>query len=229
MFKFLVNKVSLEADASGAIFWRDRRVLVVSDLHLEKASFFAEKGTPLPPYDTVETLDRLEILLQIYRPELVISLGDSFHDNRASERIVREHVLRICTLTKKYKWIWITGNHDSKIGSIGGGISMPCFICGPLTFRHQAAVESQNGEISGHFHPRAQIQLRRRRVVGRCFITDSRRLILPAFGAFTGGLDVSHMDIRGLFGNQFDVLFLGPSKVHKFSNSSLVQSRFKKF
>ncbi len=222
-----LNGAVLTADPSGGLFWPERKAVIVADLHFEKGSAFAARGAPLPPYDTNATLDRLAALLQRRQPDQVICLGDSFHDQGAGDRIAAEALDRIRAMTERYDWIWITGNHDPKPDPLWGGRSMVDLVLGPLVLRHQAAagLGSGTGEVSGHFHPKARVKLRGRSASGRCFITDGHRLMLPSFGAFTGGLDVTAPQIRQLFRRRFEILFLGPNKVHRFAHSALIASR----
>jgi DNA ligase-associated metallophosphoesterase len=225
MIDFTLNGSILRADHFGALYWPERRVVVVSDLHLEKGSAFAARGVPLPPYDTAATLGRLEAVLRNHQPEQVICLGDSFHDQGASERIAPHALRRIQLLTVRYGWTWITGNHDPEPAAIWGGNPLADLILGPLAFRHEAIAGVGPGEISGHFHPKARVRLRGRSASGQCFVTDGRRLIMPSFGAFTGGLDVTSSKIQSLFRRKYEVLFLGPEKVHRFPRSALLTSR----
>ena len=225
MLAFTVNGASLLADISGALAWPDRRMVVVSDLHFEKGSFFAARGVPLPPYDTAATLDRLTAVIARHRPETVICLGDNFHDQGASKRIAPALRDRIRNLVSATEWIWITGNHDPEPDPVWGGQSNAEIAVGPLVFRHQAADGSHPGEVSGHFHPKARIRLKGRTASGRCFVTDGSRLLMPAFGAFTGGLDVTSREIRHLFENRFDILFTGPTRVHRFPRTALQTPR----
>jgi uncharacterized protein len=225
MIEFTLNGATLLADTSGALFWPDRRVLIVSDLHFEKGSAFAARGVPLPPYDTAATLGRLEDALRRHQPEQVICLGDSFHDQGATDRVSEATLRRIQDLTSTYEWVWITGNHDPEPNAIWGGCTAPDLTLGPLVLRHEAAAGLGTGEISGHFHPKARVKLRGRSVSGQCFVTDGARLMMPSLGAFTGGLDVTSPEIRNLFRQRFDVLFLGPEKVHRFPSSALMASR----
>jgi uncharacterized protein len=225
MINFTVNGAALVADPSGAIYWPDRGLVVVSDLHFEKASAYAARGVPLPPYDTAATLDRLTAVLDRHRPERVISLGDSFHDQDAPHRVPLEALERIRGLAAAYDWIWITGNHDPAPDLAWGGRSMAEMVLGPLVFRHEAAAGPGIGEVSGHYHPKARVRLRGRSASGKCFVTDGVRLMMPSFGAFTGGLDVTATEIRCLFRRQFEVLFLGPEKLHRFPNTALLVSR----
>jgi uncharacterized protein len=225
MIDFTLNGATLRADRFGALYWPERRVVVVSDLHFEKGSAFAARGVPLPPYDTAATLDRLEAVLRNHQPEQVICLGDSFHDQGASERIAPDALRRIQLLTPRYDWTWITGNHDPEPAAIWGGSALADIILGPLVFRHEAVAGAGPGEISGHYHAKARVRLRGRSASGQCFVTDGRRLMMPSFGAFTGGLDVTSPEIRSLFQRKFEVLFLGPEKVHRFPSSALLTSR----
>lgn len=222
---FTLNGVTLLADSSGALIWPERRTLIVSDLHFEKGSAFAARGVPLPPYDTAATLDRLGAVLEQHQPERVISLGDGFHDQAAPRRVSEEALARIQKLTSAVDLTWITGNHDPAPDPIWGGKIAADIVLGPLVFRHEAATGPGTGEVSGHFHPRARVKLRGKTASGRCFVTDGVRLMLPSFGAFTGGLDVTQPEIKALFRRRFEVLFLGPAKVYRFPSTSLIRSR----
>jgi DNA ligase-associated metallophosphoesterase len=225
MMDLVLNGTDLAADPSGALFWPERRVLVVSDLHFEKGSAFAARGVPLPPYDTAATLDRLEETLARHQPETVICLGDSFHDQWAPERVSDAALARIRDLAARHDWIWIAGNHDPEPDPLWGGRTMPEIVLGPLIFRHEAAEAEAIGEISGHFHPKARVRLRGRSVSGQCFITDGRRLVMPSFGAFTGGLDVTSPEVKRLFRRRFEILFLGPERLYRFPHSALLPTR----
>jgi DNA ligase-associated metallophosphoesterase len=212
---FEFHGAALLADASGALYWPAAETLAVADLHLEKGSAFAVKGTPLPPYDSRETLRRLEVVLRRHRPRRVICLGDSFHDTDGARRLAEDEVDTLRGLTAAHEWIWITGNHDPDPPPGLGGIAAPEFRSDTLVFRHEAARKAA-GEISGHYHPKASISVRNRRVGGRCFVTDGARLILPAFGAYAGGLDVRDAAIETLFGREYTVFILGRARVHRF-------------
>jgi len=226
-----VNGASLLADASGALIWPQRRAVLVADLHLEKGPSFAARGRLLPPYDTAATLMRLEEVLTRHDAKAVFCLGDSFHDAAAGERLSGADRARITSLTGRCDWTWICGNHDPAPPADWGGKVAEEVTLGPLTFRHQA-VGSKNhrvggeggagGEVSGHFHPKAALRRRHKRITGRCFITDGRRLILPAFGAYTGGLNVLDPAIAGLFPKGFQVLLMGRAGIFSFPSAALV-------
>ena len=195
----LVANVTLVADPAGALYWPDERLLAVADLHLEKGSAFASRGVLLPPYDTASTLARLGCLIERYGPHLVIALGDSFHDRGGFARMHDDDRLVLRTLQRSRDWVWIAGNHDPKpVGNIDGRFAASLAI-GPLTFRHQPSVASSDGEIAGHLHPLARIVRRGRAIRRRCFAGDGRRLVMPAFGAFAGGLNVRDRAITALF------------------------------
>ena len=217
-----VNGALLLPDLSGALFWPTQATLVVSDLHLEKASSLAAAGHLLPPYDTADTLHHLEGAISRFRPERVISLGDSFHDVEAAAQLGRAEAARIQALTSGRNWIWICGNHDPNPPQDWGGEVLPELILGPLVFRHEALVQGPwAGEISGHYHPKASVRVRARRLTARCFVTDGQRLILPAFGAFTGGLDVLSPAISRHFDSSFVAHLLGRDRIFAFPSTAL--------
>jgi len=223
--KIRVNGVELTADLSGALYWPNRRILAVADLHLEKGSAFAERGQLLPPYDTAATLQALAEAIARYRPARIICLGDSFHDGGAAGRLSTGDADRLRRLTAAHDWIWICGNHDPAPPQDWGGRVEAEATLGALTFRHQAEVLRPAGEISGHYHPKASVRLRARRAAGRCFVSDGHRLILPAFGAYTGGLDVLDPAVTGLFPRGFDVHLLGRGGVYAFPRKALAPIR----
>src|SRR3546814_210063 len=201
--RLLVNGVALQADVSGALLWPERRLAVVADLHFEKSTAFAARGRLLPPYDTAATLDKLEDVIVRHEVERIICLGDSFHDRGAAQRLDPLQAARLKGLLARLEWTWIAGNHDPAPPADWGGRVAAEVTLGALTFRHEAEPAARGGEVSGHFHPKASVSLRGRRITAPCFVTDGRRLILPAFGAFTGGLDVLDPAIGGLFAKGF--------------------------
>jgi len=172
----------------GALWWAAQKTLIVSDLHLEKGSSFAALGQMLPPYDTRATLAIVEALMDELTPERVISLGDSFHDRKAEMRMAPEDAERVKALTAKADWIWVEGNHDPDPPEDLGGRACKVLRMADLVFRHEPTGES--GEIAGHLHPCCKVLSRVRALRRRCFATDGERLIMPALGAFTGGLNV---------------------------------------
>ena len=210
-----VAGVTLVADPAGALFWPDENVLVVADLHLEKGSAFARRGVLLPPYDTATTLARLAKLAERYAPRLLIALGDSFHDSDGPLRMAGADRARLAALQSGRDWIWIAGNHDPRLNDDVGGCIADVLALGPLTFRHEPAAPPSDGEIAGHLHPVARIARRGRAVSRRCFASDGTRLVMPAFGAFAGGLNVRDRAILCLFGSLgFTAHMLGEHRLY---------------
>ena len=179
----------------GALFWPARRALLVADLHLEKASWFAKGGQMLPPYDSIATLADLTAIAAATEAAEIWCLGDSFHDSAGCDRLPAEARDLLTALTQKTRWTWITGNHDPGIADhCGGEIVREAEVDG-LLLRHEAEPDESRPELSGHFHPKLRIHLRGRLVSRRCFVATASKLILPAFGALTGGLDAHHPEI----------------------------------
>ena len=179
----------LTPHVSGALWWGVERTLVVSDLHLEKGSSFAARGVSLPPYDTRETLDQLEAVVALFAPKRVIALGDSFHDRGLDGRMAAVDRMRLCVLVGSVdEWVWIAGNHDPRPSPRIGGVAREVYRAGPLVFRHEPT--GARGDVAGHLHPCARVVGRGSALRRRCFVADGARLVMPAFGAFTGGLNV---------------------------------------
>ena len=212
----VVNSVSLVADPEGALYWPDQGLLAVADLHLEKGSSFAARGVLLPPYDTAATLARLARLITHYAPRCVVALGDSFHDGGGPERLADVDRDALTIMQRGREWIWITGNHDPEPATGIGGIFIETMISGALTFRHLPTGSS--GEISGHLHPVARVAHRGRAVSRRCFAADATRMIMPAFGAFTGGLNIRDAMFADVFGTlSFKAHLLGDGRLYAFA------------
>ena len=191
---------ALLADSSGALYWPTERTLIVADLHLEKGSAAAARGRPLPPYDTRATLLRLSTAVERYRPAAVIALGDSLHDRGAAGRIGAEDLRCLRAMQRRRDWIWITGNHDPEIDGRMGGVSAHELSLAGVTLRHEPSARASASEIAGHLHPAAKVSLNGATLRRPCLVGDGRRLVLPAFGAFTGGLNVLDAAFRPLFG-----------------------------
>jgi len=241
---------------SGALWLPDHRALIVADLHFEKGSAYARRGQLLPPYDTRETLDRLErgaaarirgrgaahggrgqvrapfgtrvTLDRLERevaanlPELLIFLGDSFHDGAAEDRLDRADALRLAALAGGRRLVWVVGNHDADGPRALPGEIIDEMALGGLRLRHEPQTGHQPGEVSGHLHPAAKIAGRGGRVRRRCFLTDGGRVILPAFGAYAGGLNVMDVAFAGMFTARPLAATLGAHKVHAIGWASLV-------
>lgn len=206
-------------DLSGALYAPDVRALLVADLHLEKGTSLARRGVHLPPYDTRESLLQLKAAIDEVKPERLIFLGDSFHDGGARERIDAADLGLLRTIASSARTIWITGNHDPAPPADIGGTIIEEMALGPVTLRHQPrALAGGAFEIAGHLHPAAAINARGHRIRCRCFIADERRLIMPAFGSYTGALSVRSEAFAGLFGD-FHVWMIGGKAVHRFPAS----------
>ena len=208
--------VPLLADCSGALYWPEQGLLAVADLHLEKGSSFAARGQLLPPYDTAATLSRLARLVAHYAPRVVVALGDSFHDGDGPARLSREDRDNLLALQRGRDWIWLTGNHDPEPAANIGGVFQATFSLGSLAFRHLPS--GADGEIAGHLHPVARVSHRGRAVSRRCFAADNTRMVMPAFGAFTGGLNIRDAAFADLFGMlAFTAHMLGEDRLYAFA------------
>jgi uncharacterized protein len=210
----------LMLDPAGAAFWPAKRVLIVADLYFEKPTALAARST-LPPSDTRATLERLNRLVRLYRPKKVIVLGDSFRGRNAS-RLSQDDLSRLEAMAREAQFIWITTNQEAAPTGMPG-MSVAQYREGPFTFRHQAApvLGPREIEISGHFHPKASIEARAKRVSRPCFVTDAARLMMPAFGAYTGGLDVHDTAISRLFPRGLRVFLLGQDQLFSFALEQL--------
>lgn len=203
-------------DPSGVLVWPARGVLVVADLHLEKGSACAARGQLVPPWDTRITLDRMALALRRWSPRVVVALGDSFHDRHGSTRLSHSDASRLSAMTEAAEFVWVLGNHDPAPPSGLGGRAAGEWEAGPLVFRHIARSGAPAGEISGHFHPKARVPTRAGAVSRPCFVADARRLVLPAFGAYAGGLDVTDPALAGLFPRGGRAFLLGRDRLFSF-------------
>ena len=208
----VVAGIPLLADAGGAIYWPEQGLLVVADLHLEKGSSFAARGV----YDTAATLARLARLIALYAPRCVVALGDSFHDGNGPARLADGDRENLRGLQRGRDWLWITGNHDPEPAEGIGGAFHETTTVGALTFRHLPTGAA--GEICGHLHPVARVAHRGRGVRRRCFAVDRVRMVLPAFGAFAGGLNVRDAAFADFFGTlAFTAHMLGEGRLYAFA------------
>jgi uncharacterized protein len=211
----LLAGVALVADPAGALYWPDERLLVVADLHLEKGSAFATRGVLLPPYDTATSLARLSRLVERYQPRLAVALGDSFHDGGGPARMDDNSRVALKAVQRGRDWLWIAGNHDPDPADNIGGRFANEIALGALTLRHEPSPKQSDGEIAGHLHPLARVAQRGRVVSRRCFACDGRRLVMPAFGAYTGGLNIRDRAIVSVFGAlSFTAHMLGEQRLY---------------
>lgn len=211
IYAFSFAGATLQALGSGALYWPEAGLLCVSDLHLGKSERMARRGgTTLPPYETLDTLTRLQADIEHCAPRHVVCLGDSFDDAAAAGALREDDHLWIARLQAGRRWTWIEGNHDP--GPVGiGGSHLAELSLGPLTFRHIARPAPVAGEVSGHYHPKARIAARGRSISRACFVVDAVRLILPAYGTYTGGLASTDTALCGLMRPDAIAILTGPT------------------
>jgi DNA ligase-associated metallophosphoesterase len=208
---------------SGALWLAAERALVAADLHLEKGSAYAARGQMLPPYDTRETLERLEAEVEALRPAAVVLLGDTFHDRKSEERLAADDAQRLRALARGRTLVWVIGNHDADGPQALPGETAEALQLGGLALRHEPRAGLQPGEVAGHLHPAARVKTARGAVRRRCFVTDAERAILPAFGAYAGGLNVRDEAFQGLFARPPMACALGPARVRAVGWRSLTR------
>jgi DNA ligase-associated metallophosphoesterase len=215
MVLFSFCHAELVALPQGALYWPARRALIVADLHFEKASWFAMHGQMLPPYDSMATLADLEALAAATDAREIWCLGDSFHDSAGDTRLCDAARAMLDRLIARVRWTWITGNHDARL-AIGGAVVDEAEVDG-LLLRHEADPREPRPELSGHYHPKLRVRVRGRQVSRRCFVKTGTKLILPAFGALTGGLDAGHIAITRAVGPGAEALVPLDDRLLRFS------------
>jgi DNA ligase-associated metallophosphoesterase len=216
MVRFSFSGHELVALAAGALYWPARRALLVADLHFEKASWFAQFGQMLPPYDTLATLDALEAVVARVEPAELWCLGDSFHDPKGCARLPVAAQERLRALTGGCDWTWITGNHDAGFATSCGGAVLDEAVVDGLVLRHEADPRESRPELSGHFHPKLRVTVRGRTIARRCFVATASKLILPAFGSLTGGLEPHHPEIVRAVGRGAEALVALEDRLLRF-------------
>jgi uncharacterized protein len=217
-----VAGVELIADPAGALYWPEEGALVVADLHLEKGSGLASRGVLLPPYDTAATLARFARLVAHFAPRLIIALGDSFHDCGGPARMAPGDRAALAAIQRGRDWVWIAGNHDPRPAGAMGGCFAAMLALGALVFRHEPSPMPGDGEIAGHLHPAARIALRGQAIRRPCFAADAHRIIMPAFGAYAGGLNIRNRAFAALFAAGFTVHVLGERRLYPFPAAQCV-------
>ncbi|HWI85475.1 MAG TPA: ligase-associated DNA damage response endonuclease PdeM [Sphingomonas sp.] len=216
MVRFSFCGTEFAALGAGALFWPERGALLVADLHLEKASWYASGGQMLPPYDSIATLTELTTLQAQTDAREIWCLGDSFHDKQGCERLPANARARLISLTGSTCWTWITGNHDAILADHCGGNVVEEAVIDGLVLRHEADPRETRPELSGHFHPKLRLNLRGRSLARRCFVASGTKLILPAFGALTGGMDADDPVITRLVGPGAQALIAVDDRLLRF-------------
>lgn len=216
MVRLLFAGHEFAALREGALYWPARRALLVADLHLEKASWFARFGQLLPPYDSLVTLEALTALVARTRPREIWCLGDSFHDSNGCDRLPAAAQTLLRGLTATTRWTWIAGNHDAALADHCGGAIVSQAEVDGVVLRHEARASDPRPELSGHYHPKLRVQVRGRRVARRCFVATPAKMILPAFGSLTGGLDADHAEIMRVMGPAAEALVALDDRLLRF-------------
>ena len=217
---FRLGGETVTANADGTALFESGRILAVADLHLEKGRALSATS-PMPEYDTDETLKALAEAIDRDQPEMILFLGDSFHRAHLAETLPRTYRDQIESCCRGREAVWLVGNHDPELPEFLPGKTAEEFRTTGLTFRHIALPKEKGGEVSGHYHPKARIKTKARGVTGRCFIHDGRRLIMPAFGAFTGGLSVKHPQIARFYDDRTEILFCHACQIYRYPYSQV--------
>lgn len=212
-----IGGMSAALDPSGALYWADEATLIVADLHLEKGTSYARSRTFLPPYDSDVTLARLADVVARFAPRRIIALGDSFHDRAAGERLSEASRQIVRRLTDAAEFVWVTGNHDPHPPTEWGGTVVDTIVLSGVAFRHEPSPGGvEEPEVAGHLHPVARVSGRGKSLRRRCFVGCGMRMVLPAFGAYTGGLDIRDAAFSGLWPRRDEVraFLLGRDQVY---------------
>ncbi len=217
MVPFSFADHALFALPQGALFWPARRALLVADLHFEKASWFASFGQMLPPYDSIATLADLTAIVAAVAPLEIWCLGDSFHDSAGAGRLPPQALALLQSLTAQVRWTWVTGNHDPAPAHHHGGAVVDEAVVDGIVLRHEADPAELRPELSGHFHPKLRVRVRGRHVSRRCFVASATKIVLPAFGALTGGLDAAHPEIARAMGGRGEALVPVDNRLLRFA------------
>ena len=216
MVPFSFAGETFAATPGGALFWQAQNALLVADLHLEKASWFAKGGQFLPPYDSHATLTALAEEVEATGATQLFCLGDSFHDRFGCDRLPDAARSLLLSLTTRLDWTWIVGNHDPGFADHCGGAIADEVEIGGIILRHEAERGEARPEMSGHYHPKLRLNLRGRRVSRRCFVVSDSKIIFPAFGSLTGGLDAHHPEIMRRVGSGASALVPLSDRLRRF-------------
>ena len=219
---FMLGRLAISPDVSGALWLPEERTLVVADLHLEKGSAYAARGVMLPPYDSTATLAALAAVVARRQPTRVIALGDSFHDRDAQSRIAPQSLAALRQIQQGRDWLWITGNHDPAISRTMGGDSADAITLAGVTLRHEPDSAGTGPEIAGHLHPAAKVRMRGRAIRRRCFALSARRCVMPAMGAYAGGLNLRDTAFWPLFREGVSAHLIGDGRLFRIDSRLLL-------
>jgi DNA ligase-associated metallophosphoesterase len=209
--------------AAGALYWEAERTLIVADLHLEKGAAFAARGMLLPPYDTRTTLFRLAASIVNFAPRRVVALGDSFHRSHLAETLLPSDRDDLAMLQTGRDWYWVLGNHDPELPASVGGTVCGALSIGGITLRHEPTEDAVTPEIAGHLHPVARIARSGMGIRRKCFATDGQKLVMPAFGAYAGGLNILDRAFSPLFAwDRLEAWMTGRTDVYPFGTAQLI-------
>ena len=208
------NNHKFQISKEGILFWFDKQIAIIADLHLEKGSSFGPSGQFLPPYDSEETLTKLSDIIKKHNVQKVILLGDTFHDKNAMRRMSKRVLIVFEKFIKKYEVIFVLGNHENNI-KLQNIKFFNEYVLDGIHFVHQASKKNVY-QISGHYHPVATIKTGSKKITGKCFIQQKYNLILPSFGVYTGGLNIKSRIFKKIFKNEPVIYFLGKRSVYKF-------------
>jgi DNA ligase-associated metallophosphoesterase len=217
-----IGGLTLRLDLSGAIYLPDERTLLVADLHLEKGASFARRGLMLPPYDSAATLVLLHAAIRRHAPRRIVALGDSFHRKDSATLLDAETRAALVALMAGHDWIWISGNHDPDAPAGLPGLALPEMMLGGVALRHEPCPDATTPEIAGHLHPAAKIRLRGRSLRRRCFALSASRCVMPAMGAYAGGLNLCDAAFAPLFGGGVSPRVIGDGRIFAIDRRMLL-------
>ncbi|AMJ63958.1 ligase-associated DNA damage response endonuclease PdeM [Bosea sp. PAMC 26642] len=218
----MLGRLALVPDLSGALWLPDERTLIVADLHLEKGSAYAARGVFLPPYDSRATLAALTAAVLRHQPARVIALGDSFHDRGGQTRLDAACLAALFGLQQGRDWLWLTGNHDPQIAAALGGESAAAICLAGVALRHEPDADEKGFEIAGHLHPAAKVRMRGRALRRRCFALSQRRCVMPAMGAYAGGLNLRDRAFAPLFREGLSAHLIGDGRLFRIDQRLLL-------
>ena len=213
------NNHKFQISNQGILFWFDKQIAIIADLHLEKGSSFGPSGQFLPPYDSEETLNKIFKTIKNHKIKTIILLGDTFHDKNAFDRMSEKVFILFKSLIEKYEVIFILGNHESKF-EIGRINFLNEYVIDDIHFIHQA-LQKSIFQISGHFHPVATIKSSIKKITAKCLLHTNNHIILPSFGTYTGGLNINDPALKPFVNHKSYVYLLTKKSIYKFTSKEV--------